>query len=63
MPIWQNTSGSLKSAARTPLGGGESRQGFEQLKYAVEMERAGADALELNIYYIPVDPDVSGNQV
>ncbi|MGA2737653.1 MAG: dihydroorotate dehydrogenase-like protein [Bryobacteraceae bacterium] len=33
------------------------------LKYAKEMEQAGADALELNIYYIPVDPDVTGDQV
>ena len=31
--------------------------------YAKEMQQAGADALELNIYYIPVDPDVSGAQV
>ena len=29
-------------------------------KYAEEMEQAGADALELNIYYIPADPDVTG---
>jgi dihydroorotate dehydrogenase (fumarate) len=27
------------------------------------MEQAGADALELNIYYIPTDPEVSGDQV
>ena len=27
------------------------------------MQQAGADALELNIYYIPVDPDVTGDQV
>jgi len=33
------------------------------LKYAIEMEQAGADALELNIYYIPVDPEVTGEQV
>ena len=33
------------------------------LKYAREMEQAGADALELNIYYIPVDPDSTGEQV
>ena len=31
--------------------------------YAKEMQQAGADALELNIYYIPVDPDASGEQV
>jgi len=33
------------------------------LQYAKEMEQAGADALELNIYYIPVDPEISGEQV
>jgi dihydroorotate dehydrogenase (fumarate) len=33
------------------------------MKYAREMEQAGADALELNIYHIPVDPDVTGEQV
>jgi dihydroorotate dehydrogenase (fumarate) len=33
------------------------------LKHAREMEQAGADALELNIYYIPVDPDVGGEHV
>jgi dihydroorotate dehydrogenase (fumarate) len=27
------------------------------------MEQAGADALELNIYYLPVDPDLSSEQV
>jgi dihydroorotate dehydrogenase (fumarate) len=31
--------------------------------YAKEMQQAGADALELNIYYIPVDADASGEQV
>ena len=33
------------------------------LKYARDIQQAGADALELNIYYIPVDPDGSGEQV
>jgi dihydroorotate dehydrogenase (fumarate) len=33
------------------------------LEHAKQMEQAGADALELNIYYIPVDPDVSGEAV
>jgi dihydroorotate dehydrogenase (fumarate) len=33
------------------------------LTYAKQMEQAGADALELNIYYIPVDPDRTGEQV
>jgi len=30
------------------------------LRYAKQIEQAGADALELNIYYIPVDPEVPG---
>jgi len=33
------------------------------LGYAKEMQQAGADALELNIYHIAVDPNVSGEQV
>jgi dihydroorotate dehydrogenase (fumarate) len=33
------------------------------LHYAKQMQEAGADALELNIYYIPVDPTVTGQQV
>jgi len=33
------------------------------LRYAKEMEQAGADALELNIYYIEVHPDVTSSQV
>ena len=40
---------------------GTTRGGW--LRYAHQMEQAGADALELNIYYIPVDPDVTGEQV
>jgi len=31
--------------------------------YAKRIEQAGADALELNIYWIPTDPEVSGAQV
>jgi dihydroorotate dehydrogenase (fumarate) len=33
------------------------------LHHARRMEQAGADALELNIYYLPVAPDLSGEQV
>jgi dihydroorotate dehydrogenase (fumarate) len=33
------------------------------LRYARQIEQAGADALELNIYYLPVDPDFTGEQV
>ncbi|MBI5385998.1 MAG: dihydroorotate dehydrogenase-like protein [Verrucomicrobia bacterium] len=32
-------------------------------EYAKEIQQAGADALELNIYYIPTDLDLSGAQV
>jgi dihydroorotate dehydrogenase (fumarate) len=40
---------------------GSSRGGW--LGYARQMQQAGADALELNIYYIPADPTLSGEQV
>jgi dihydroorotate dehydrogenase (fumarate) len=33
------------------------------LSYAKQIEQAGADALELNIYYIPINADVTGEQV
>jgi dihydroorotate dehydrogenase (fumarate) len=33
------------------------------VKYATMMEEAGADALELNIYYLPTDPDRPGYSV
>lgn len=32
-------------------------------RYARRMQEAGADALELNVYYIPTDPALSGAQV
>jgi dihydroorotate dehydrogenase (fumarate) len=32
-------------------------------KFAAEIERAGADAIECNIYYLPVDPTVSAETV
>jgi dihydroorotate dehydrogenase (fumarate) len=33
------------------------------IRYAKKMEDAGADGLELNVYYIATDPDMSGAQV
>jgi len=33
------------------------------IKYAVEMEQAGADALELNIFFVANDPKLSSEQV
>ena len=32
-------------------------------RYARRMEEAGADALELNVYYLPTDPELSGADV
>ncbi len=33
------------------------------IRYAKLMEEAGADALELNIYYLPTDPNVTGEEI
>ena len=33
------------------------------VKYAKQIEEAGADALELNVYYIPTDPNLTGTEV
>ena len=33
------------------------------IKYAQKMEEAGADAIELNVYYIPTDPQQTGKDV
>ena len=53
-----------KQAVRIPIIAslnGTTRGGW--LAYAKQMEQAGADALELNIYYIPVDANRTGDQV
>jgi dihydroorotate dehydrogenase (fumarate) len=53
-----------KQAVKIPIIAslnGTTKGGWVQ--YARQMEQAGADALELNIYYIPVDPNLSGEQV
>lgn len=33
------------------------------VEYARQIQQAGADALELNIYYIPTHPDLTGSEV
>lgn len=33
------------------------------IKFARNIQEAGADALELNVYYIPTDPNLSGGEV
>ena len=53
-----------KAAVKIPVIGslnGVSTGGW--ISYAKKIEQAGADALELNVYYIPTDPDMSGAQV
>ena len=53
-----------KAAVGIPVIGslnGVSSGGW--IGYAKKIEEAGADALELNIYYIPTDPQMTGAQV
>jgi dihydroorotate dehydrogenase (fumarate) len=54
----------LKQATQIPIIGslnGVSTGGW--IDYAQQIEGAGADALELNIYYLPVDPDLTGAEL
>lgn len=54
----------IKKAVDIPVIGslnGISTGGW--VEYAHRIEQAGADALELNIYYLPVDPDVSSAEL
>lgn len=54
----------VKEAVRIPVIGslnGATTGGWVQ--YAKKIEQAGADALELNMYYIAADPALDGNQV
>jgi len=57
--------GKIKKAAGSiPVIGslnGATAAGW--LKYAKQMEDAGADALELNVYFVPTDPEESGESV
>jgi dihydroorotate dehydrogenase (fumarate) len=53
-----------KAAVRIPLIGslnGVSTGGWT--RYAKMIQEAGADALELNVYYIPTDPEMTSAQV
>lgn len=53
-----------KAAVRVPVIAslnGLSRSGWEQ--FARLIEQAGADALELNIYFVPTDPEMSSADV
>lgn len=55
---------NLKKAVSIPVIGslnGVSTGGW--VKYAQNIEQAGADALELNVYYIPTNPNVDSNEI
>ncbi len=55
---------SAKQAVKIPVIGslnGTSTSGW--VGYAKKIEEAGADALELNIYFIPTDAEMSGGHV
>ena len=54
----------IKAAVSVPVVGslnGVTDHGW--LQYAKQIEEAGADALELNIYYLPTEPSISGAEV
>jgi dihydroorotate dehydrogenase (fumarate) len=54
----------VKQAVSVPVIG--SLNGFSTggwIDYARRIEQAGADALELNIYYLPTDPDLSSTEL
>lgn len=54
----------LKEAVDIPVIGslnGVSAGGW--MKYAKKIEEAGADALELNVYYIPTDPQMTADKI
>ncbi len=55
---------TLKQAVNIPIIGslnGITNGGW--IEYAREIETAGADALELNIYNLPTDPDISCQEI
>lgn len=55
---------ALKKAVNIPIIGslnGVSTGGW--VKYAKNIEQAGADALELNIYYIATNPHLTGSEI
>jgi dihydroorotate dehydrogenase (fumarate) len=55
---------TLKKTVKVPIIGslnGVSKGGW--VEYARLIQDAGADALELNVYYMPVDPDLAAAEV
>jgi dihydroorotate dehydrogenase (fumarate) len=61
---YMNLVSRAKQAVNIPVIGslnGISTGGW--ISYAKRMEQAGADALELNVYYIPTDSNLTGGEV
>ncbi len=59
-----NQVSALKKALSIPVIGslnGVSKGGWT--KYARQIQEAGADALELNLYFIPTDPDLTAQEL
>jgi dihydroorotate dehydrogenase (fumarate) len=59
-----NQVAGIKKAVSVPVIGslnGVSKGGWT--KYAQKIQEAGADALELNLYYIPTDLDMTSNDI
>ncbi|MFH1523735.1 MAG: dihydroorotate dehydrogenase-like protein [Chloroflexota bacterium] len=59
-----NTLTKIKESVKIPIIGslnGVSTGGW--IKYARKMEDAGADALELNLYYLPTDPVLTSREL
>jgi dihydroorotate dehydrogenase (fumarate) len=55
---------NIKQAVNIPVIGslnGVSTGGW--IDYASKIEQAGADALELNLYYLPTDPELTGSEL
>ncbi|SPE53396.1 Dihydroorotate dehydrogenase [Verrucomicrobia bacterium] len=56
-----------KAAVKIPiigsLNGVSTGTWTNWIHYAQKIEEAGADALELNIYFLPTDPSITGTQV
>jgi dihydroorotate dehydrogenase (fumarate) len=53
-----------KAAVKIPIIGslnGVSKGGW--IRYAKDMEQAGADAVELNIYFVPTDPKMTSGDI
>ena len=52
------------SAGRVPVVAGTgSNSTRETITLTGHAEEAGADALELNVYFVPTDPDLTGKDV